>query len=190
MKTKNIELLSKVYDRNERANSFIVKASITQYTDIFNDLDPSPLRKRDLDQDFIAYLVDCSLDIPLKYRLELHIECPKEIEDRTKEERAKAGISTYCNLSMLTTREELKNSYRKAVGYAVIFIALVTIAFAFGPSFERHVITETLREGIFIGGWVFLWEAIAIVFITNKKTITEYRRFKRLEEAAVEFVYF
>ena len=189
MKTKKNELLSKVYDRNIESHAFIIKTLISKYTDIFNDLDPSPLRKRDLDQDFINYLVDCSLDIPLRHKIELHLICPKEIADMAMEERAKAGISTYCNLTMLTLREELKKSYKKAVGYIAIFIVLVSIAFAFGPTFEKHVILETLREGIFIGGWVFLWEAIAIIFLTNKKTISEYKKFERLEDARVEFLY-
>ncbi len=189
MKAKKIELLRKVYDKNEETQAFVIKALITKYTDIFNDLDPSPLRKRDLDQDFINYLVSCSLDIPLKYKTELHFVCPKEIADAAKEERAKAGIGTYCNLTMLTLREELKKSYKRAAGYILIFIALVSIAFAFGPNFEKHVITETLREGIFIGGWVFLWEAIAIVFMKNKKMISEYKRYERLEDSPVEFIY-
>lgn len=190
MKKKIIGLLKKVYDRNEKTGAFIVKTSIDNYTDIFNELDPSPLRRRDLDQDFIAYLVDCSLDIPMKYKLELHIEGPKEIQDKSKEERVKDGIRTYCNLVMLKRKEELNSSYKQVIFYIFIFLTLISIAFTFGPSFEQSVITETLREGIFIGGWVFLWEAIAILFLKNKKTILEFKRFERLENAEVEFIYY
>ena len=186
---KKMDLLKKIYDRNEETKSFIVKTSINQYTDIFNDLDPSPLKKRDLDQDLIKYLLTCSLDIPLKYMIELHFICPSNMEDKTKEERAKTGLKTFCNLTMLTLKEELQNSYKKAFVYIAIFIILISAAFTFGPVFERNVIAETLREGIFIGGWVFLWEAIAIIFIQRKKPISDFKRFERLSNAEILFIY-
>jgi len=189
MITRKIDLLKKIYDRNAENGSFIVKVSINKYTDIFNDLDPSPLRRRDLDQDFISYLEDCSSDIPLKYGMELHILCPEAIHDTVKEERARAGIRTYCNLMMLTCRSRLVSSYKLSTLYVIVFILLESIVFTFGPRLHENIFTETLFQGISIGGWVFLWEAIALLFIKNNKTRIFFKRHQRLENSPVSYFY-
>lgn len=187
MTVRKIDLLKKIYDRNHENGSFLIKVSINRYIDIFNDLDPSPLRKRDLDQDFISYLEDCSSDIPLRYGIELHIFCPAEIRDSVKEDRVRAGIKTYCNLMMLTFKNKLVESYKISAVYMIVFITLMSIAFTIGPKMPVSIITETFLEGVSIGGWVFLWEAIALIFIKNKKTRTLYKRHSRLENAPVYY---
>jgi len=55
----------KINERDEATNGFIMSVAIEKYVDIFNELDPAPFRKRDLDSDHRAYLEESSLDIPL-----------------------------------------------------------------------------------------------------------------------------
>jgi hypothetical protein len=57
----------KIYERDRATNSFIISVAIEKYADIFNELDPAPFRKKDLDHDLRIYLEDSSLDIPIKH---------------------------------------------------------------------------------------------------------------------------
>jgi hypothetical protein len=47
----------------------IISVAIEKCAYIFNELDPAPFRKRDLDHDLRIYLEDSSLDIPLKHKI-------------------------------------------------------------------------------------------------------------------------
>lgn len=184
-----LKLLNKLYEKNSSTNNYIIKISISDYTTIFNDLDPSPLRKRDLDYDFVYYIEDCSSDIPLKYSIEFHIFCPAIKKRIDKEERVKAGIKNYCNYMMLTTQYDLNKSIKSSILYIVIFVSLMLLTFTLSPFFSLNPLTETLQEGMFIGGWVFSWEAIANIFFKDKKLRNNYKKYKRLGNANVTFVY-
>ncbi|XPM57997.2 MAG: hypothetical protein EDM05_009505 [Leptolyngbya sp. IPPAS B-1204] len=49
------------------------------------------------------------------------------------------------------------------------------------------MLTSLLAEGIFIGGWVFLWEAVSLFFFTDLELYERYRAYKRLLNAPVFF---
>ncbi len=189
MKARELDLLSKVFDRNTATGAFIVKTALKEYSDIFSDVDASPIRKRDLDSAYLDYFIDCSEDIPLRYKLELQFLCPGKIQDCAGEGRVKDGLGAYCNIMMLTLSEKIRKSYRKSIGYILVFIILVSSAYGFDASFHKNVFTETLQEGIFVGAWVFMWEAFVILFLNRRDEVMEYKRYERLEKSKVEFRY-
>ena len=44
-----------------------------KYEDIYNEWDPTPFKKRDIEEEFIKYVIDSSTDIPMKYNLDLDL---------------------------------------------------------------------------------------------------------------------
>ena len=72
-----IKFLQSYYPFNKIMNSFVVEIALNSYADIFNDFDPSPYRKKDLNPELMNYLNDCSSDIPLDYPLILQFKLPK-----------------------------------------------------------------------------------------------------------------
>jgi hypothetical protein len=84
----------KIYERDPVTSGFIISTVIGKYADIFNELDPAPFRKRDLDIDLRAYLEECSLDIPLRHKIILQFNVANDLHDAGKEERIKAGLIT------------------------------------------------------------------------------------------------
>ena len=67
----------------------MIEVSLTDYSDIFNGWDPSPVRRRDLDPDLVEFMEHCAADIPLNYPLELQFYVPTEVRDEEKEERTR-----------------------------------------------------------------------------------------------------
>jgi hypothetical protein len=51
----------------------------------------------------------------------------------------------------------------------------------------ENMATSIISEGIFIGGWVFLWEAVSLFFFTNRELYIKYRTYKRLQHTPVIF---
>jgi hypothetical protein len=52
---------------------------------------------------------------------------------------------------------------------------------------EVNVLTSVLTEGLFIGGWVFLWEAVSLFFFSNRDLYYRYRTFRRLRRSEIIF---
>ncbi|MBD2053678.1 hypothetical protein [Leptolyngbya sp. FACHB-60] len=52
---------------------------------------------------------------------------------------------------------------------------------------DINVFTAVLTEGLFIGGWVFLWEAVSLFFFSNRDLYNRYRTYRRLRNSEVIF---
>jgi hypothetical protein len=181
------KLLNEVYKLNPETNSYMFEIRLNNYTDIFNDLDPSPLKRRDLDQDFISYMEDSSLDIPIKHNIELHFQIPEGIKDDKKEERIKAGIKTFYNFNSLYILRELARLYREAGLFSIISLASLFTSFFISSFPDHNYFFRIIVEGFNIGGWVFLWEAINILVFKVRKYKLEIKRYKRMHDADIFF---
>jgi hypothetical protein len=53
----------------------------------------------------------------------------------------------------------------------------------------ENIIISVAREGIFIGGWVFLWEVITNIFIVRREMKQSSLLFQRLLQAEIRFIY-
>lgn len=189
MRTKTVDLLMKIYDREPGTDIFIVKLSIDRYTDIFNGLDPSPLRHRDLAPSVISYLDDCSSDIPLKYKLDIQVICPKEIMNEGRENRTMNGLRTYFNYMLLLLKKDRHMLRKKSVVYFFTSIVLLFLSLYLGSILPGDIFFRTAIEGLSIGGWVFLWEAIVLAFFKSRKLRTKSKRYRRLANAPITFIY-
>jgi hypothetical protein len=189
MNENTVDLLSRIYDREPGTDVFIVKLSIAEYTDIFNELDPSPLRHRDLAHPVISYLDDCSSDIPLKFRFHLQIICPREIMNAGRENRVKNGLKTYFNYMLLLYKKDRHILRKKSIVYFLTSILLIFLSFYIGSKTPSDIFFETIIEGLSIGGWVFLWEAIVLAVFKSRKLRVKSKRYRRLAEAPISFIY-
>jgi len=181
--------LEKIYERDPATNAFIIAAAIEKYTDIFNELDPAPFRKRDLNHDLRVFLEDCSADIPLKHDVILQFNIANELPDAKKEERIKSGLKTYFSFVENLLGGEIRKSYQKSAFYVGIAFFLLFIAYSLRSVATDAVVFRTLVEGINIGGWVFLWEAISTFAFRKRETRSKNKHYKRFSSAQICFNY-
>ncbi|MGA1821897.1 MAG: hypothetical protein ACMUIG_05165 [Thermoplasmatota archaeon] len=187
--TRRSSILDTVYEKDSSSNAFIIKVSIRSYKDIFNDLDPAPFRKRDLDPDLRTYLEDSSIDIPLKNKISLQFSASEQIKDREKEKKVILGLKTYFQFIIRTFQKEISHEYRKGGVYIICSFVLLLLAYYLSSIIPDHFLLITLVEGLFIGGWVFLWEAIAVVVFKNREIRLKLKRYRRLNKAPIRFIY-
>jgi hypothetical protein len=189
MGERTVDLLSRIYDRDPETGNFIIKLSIGEYTDIFNELDPSPMRKRDLASHVVAFLDDCSSDVPLKYGFDIQILAPREIMNEGREHRTMNGLKTYFSYMIFLYRKDLKILGQKALVYFVTSILFLISSLYLSSVFPVGIFFKTIVEGLSIGGWVFLWEAIVLAFFKSRKIRIRRRRYRRLLGATITFIY-
>ena len=66
-------------------------------------------------------------------------------------------------------------------------IIFLWLGIKFSFLIERPVWYSILNEGLVIGGWVFLWEAISLFSFTEFELLFRSRIFSRLHKAPVIF---
>jgi hypothetical protein len=181
--------LEKIYERDPATNSFIIAVAIDDYTDIFNELDPAPFKNRDLNHDLRVYLEDSSVDIPLKHNIILQFNVLNERQDLKREERITFGLKTYFSFVQRQLEREISGSYQKGVFYVGIAFVLLFAAYFLRMVGAQDIITSTALEGITIGGWVFLWEAISTFAFKKRDTRSKSKHYKRFMGATVRFKY-
>jgi len=181
--------LEKIYDRDPVSKAFIISISIDHYGDVFNYLDPAPFKRRDLDPELREYLEACSGDIPLKYPVILQFDSPVAIKDEETEEKVKAGLTTYFQFTTNAFKKDISSSYRKSFTYILTAFLLLGLSFYFHSFIPEESLFSLSAEGFYIGGWVFLWEAIAILVFKNRELYLQYKRYRRLHAATVHFSY-
>lgn len=186
---RNDATLEKIYEKDPATNSFIIAVAIENYTDIFNELDPAPFKNRDLNTDLRVYLEDSSADIPLKNDIILQFNILNERQDLKREERISFGLKTYFSFVQRQLRRQIRQSYQKSVFYVGIAFMLLLAAYSLRTLGGQDIITNTVLEGITIGGWVFLWEAISTFAFKNRSIKSKNKHYKRFMCAQIRFNY-
>jgi hypothetical protein len=184
------EILRKIYDFSESDNAFIIKLSPDSYLDLFNKLDHNPIRKKDLNQSVINYIEDCSDDISLDKNIILEIKIKKVAHSSDLESRVRNGLLNYFEYMVEYYRQKMKKQRSTSLLFVVLFILLATSSLKFASLTvdSKNVLFKTLVQGISIGSWVFLWEAIVGITIKYKPNRMHFRFYKRLLNAKIIFI--
>jgi hypothetical protein len=73
--------------------------------------------------------------------------------------------------------------------YFFTSIVLLFLSLYLGSILPGDIFFRTAIEGLSIGGWVFLWEAIVLAFFKSRKLRTKSKRYRRLANAPITFTY-
>lgn len=188
VKRKKKSTLDRLYSYDKRNNAYKIEISLDKYEDIYNEWDPTPFRKRDIEEEFIKYVIDSSTDIPMKYNLDLYLYIPEKMYDEKKEKAAKAAMKSYFDYLLDRNKRVLSASIARCLRSSFIGVILLSVYY-FSLSDSADDLARVLIEGISILGWVALWdvgEELLLNLITN---YTKRRNLKRISNAKVEFVY-
>jgi len=181
--------LNRIYSQDPASGTYVIEASLNGYLDVFNKWDPAPFERRDLDSHLKRYLEECASDIPLRYPVILCFHVPHEKRDQAKEDLICSGIRTYFSLQIHLVKREIHGHNRRAFYYVLTSIVFLLAAFNLEEVLKGNVLLTILREGLYIGGWVFLWEAMATVTFGKKDLRENRRKCERFRDAEVRFRY-
>jgi hypothetical protein len=179
--------IQKSYRRNPETKAFLLEVDLNRYEDIFNEWDPAPFKRRDLDPDLKAYLECCSNDINLKRDIELLFSVPEDGEDLAKENHVREGLKNFFynekNLVIRERRQSFRRELFTAVAALILLILMVQVS--------RYELTDlglnVLREGLTIGAWVFTWEFTLSFFFRRSEMTRRRQKWQRFSLAKIRF---
>lgn len=166
---------------------------VREVSQLFDVLDPSPYRERDLSHNAVEYIVESVREHPSKTA-----ECMLVIyiENAVNPEEAKANlqhaIQIQFNRRSRVLRRELRDLMRR--GLISLFIGLVFLGgiFIIGQLIQELLgegaFTRLLTESLVIGGWVAMWRPLEIFLYDWWPILGERRLSDRLSRMDVEIV--
>ncbi|TDT51336.1 hypothetical protein [Fonticella tunisiensis] len=186
---KTNDFLQKIYEINPETGNYIIEISLDTYSDIFNDWDHSTIMKRDLNPDLSEFLNGCSADIPLRYGVDIVFYISNQARNREVEEKITQKLKNYYSFYLRSHKRLLKDYYKRTVVYAGASFSFLAASIFLENILPESIFFETLLEGLDIGGWVFLWEAISFFFFRRKKILNTIRGYERFVNSSVYFRY-
>lgn len=176
------------YSFDEEKKAYLIEVSLDDYDDVYDEWDPAPFKKRFIQREFDEFIVDSADDIPLEFNLIIVLYLPKEKKDPDKEIAVDAAYRNYYSYELDKIEKDKAKLAKRDLRYLFTAFAFLTIGYFFKIGWE-NVAMGVINEGIFIVGWVFLWEFFTNFFIIRRELIEEYKAYKRIYISPIKYIY-
>ncbi len=165
------------YQRN-KDGAFKILVALHKYEDVYSDWDPSPFKRRDIEEDFIEYIWDSALDIPINEDMVIVFLVEESLRDDKKEQHLIKALNNHFVYSLNKVERRYFEEKKKSLRYLII--GIVFAFFAYSNIFVGvDLWTKIFEEGIIIGTWVFFWEAFYDLFIECRSFRQEIKLIKK-----------
>ncbi len=180
-------IFAQIYHFDKQTGSYIIEIALEKYEDMFCQWDPAPFKLRDIDPDLELYLEGCSDDIPYKYPVTISFKIPGPHKREKIEAQARNGLKNGFTVKRYFLRKEIGSANKRTLLFFIIGFAFLYVATSFPAKLLDSPFPSLLVEGLFIGGWVFVWEAISLIIFTTRGLHHRYRTYKRLQKSSILF---
>lgn len=143
-----------------------IEVHVTELQQLFNAIDPSPFRERDLDPNAEEFIVGWAREVPGDTDLELAVYVDRLEDPAAATETLRTAIHEFFAYRSRTTRQQLSRTFRVGRISLVIGLAFLALAFGLGDLIANALggrrLGELLRESLVIGGWVAMWKPLEV----------------------------
>jgi hypothetical protein len=174
-------------------DSRVIEVRVAELRQLFNAIDPSPFRQRDLDPRAEEFIVDWSRDFPADAQLALLVHLERAPGQADEAVVLREAIHEFFGERVARTRRRLRELFQR--GRISLAIGLTCLAFSIGIGDALSVFspgsrwTEIVRESLLIGGWVAMWRPLEVFLYDWWPIRAEVRLCDRLSRMPVRIVY-
>jgi hypothetical protein len=156
---------------------------------LFDARDPSPFRERDLDDDFVEYILSSVREVTFSSPLRLVIYIEETERKDLPKDSIREAIRSYFAYKIELQRRGLKAFIKQAqlfllIGFFVLGSCLGVAQSLTIPSPAGAL--GILREGIVIFGWVSIWKPIELILFDWYPLFEKLRFYKKLMGTEIE----
>jgi hypothetical protein len=170
----------------------VIEVRVSELRQLFNSIDPSPFRERDLDPKLEGFIVDWSSEAPADVPLALLLRLDKPANPDDDANVVRDAIHQYFAQRANATRVRLRRLLRVGRVSLAIGLAVVTtftiVAELMGRT-DGSALRRALHESLLIGGWVAMWRPLEILLYDWWPIRAEARLFDRLAVMPVRITY-
>ena len=146
-------------------NCELIEVRVSELKQLFNAIDPSPFRERDLDPNAEEFIVDWAKEASpsATFGLAVYLDRPAGLPDEPAELRE--AIHGFFRHRAALSRRRLRELFRRgrtslAIGVCALGVSLAAGNLV-GPFFSNHI-ADIFKESLLIGGWVAMWRPMEI----------------------------
>jgi len=144
----------------------VIQVHVAELKQLFNSIDPSPFRNKDLDPKAEEFIVGWARDMPRDEPLGLVIDLDRPAGLPDEAAVLRDAIHEFFLQRAHTFRRRLRELFRLGRTSLVIGLIALAAAIALGDFLASLMkgsrIGEILRESLTIGGWVSMWRPLEI----------------------------
>lgn len=144
----------------------VIEVHVGELKQLFDAIDPSPFRDRDLDPKAEEFIVGWAKDLPKNAVLALVVDLDREAGLPDEAAVLRDAIHEFFRHRAETYRQRLRELFR--VGRTSLLIGLVALAAAIALGdflanlMKGSRVGEIVRESFTIGGWVSMWRPLEV----------------------------
>lgn len=176
----------------ERRHHETIEVHVTELQQLFNAIDPSPFRERDLDPNAEEFIVGWAREVPRDTDLELAVYVDRLADPATDAETLRTAVREFFAYRSRTVTQDLRRRFR--IGRISLAIGLACLAVSFGlgdliaNALSGRRFGELLRESLVIGGWVAMWRPLEVFLYDWWPIRSDARLLQRLSTMPVRIV--
>ena len=144
----------------------VIEVHVAELKQLFNSIDPSPFRNKDLDPKAEEFIIGWAKDLPKDVPLGLVVDLDRPAGLPDEAAVLRDAVHEFFRQRALAYRRRLRELFR--VGRTSLVIGLFTLAAAIalgdflGSLLKGSHVGEILRESLTIGGWVSMWRPLEV----------------------------
>lgn len=190
MKCKESKIkYEKLYRKNDNTGNVIIDVVLEDYMNFFDEWDNASFKKRDMHPELAKFLDRCSEDIPIKENMEINFCVKHENKDEEKEKLIICSYKGYYAFYNRIKEKKIRGHLYKALLLVMTSISILLCYELLSNVLPESVWSTLLFEGMIIGGWVFLWEALHVITFHRHEHVLRNKEIKRLLRAPIIFEY-
>jgi hypothetical protein len=146
-------------------NCQLIEVHVSELKQLFNAIDPSPFRERDLDPDAEEFITDWAREASPEatFGLAVYLDRPAGLANEPAELRE--AIHGFFRHRAEVSRRRLRELFRRGRTSLAIGACALAVSVAGGnlvASFFNTHLAEILKESLLIGGWVAMWRPMEV----------------------------
>jgi hypothetical protein len=169
-----------------------IEVRVAELRQLFNSIDPSPFRDRDLDPRAEEFIVGWARDLPRDTSLTLLVHLERAAGLAEEATLLGDAIRQYFKGRAAGARRNLRELFRRGRISLVIALAFLGLSLTLGDlirNISDAGFAAVLREGFVIGGWVAMWRPLEVFLYDWWPIRAEIRLLDRLSEMPVRIEY-
>ncbi len=143
-----------------------IEVRVAELRQLFNAIDPSPFRERDLDPRAEEFIVEWARDFPRDARLALLVHLERGAGQTDEAPMLAESIHQNFKQRTVDSRRRLRELFRRGRISLVIALAFLVASIAVGDAVANPLrdtrFAEVIREGLLIVGWVATWRPLEV----------------------------
>lgn len=160
-----------------------IEVRVKSARQLFDARDPAPFRERDLDDDFVEYIVSAVREFSISSSLKIVIYVEENENKDLPKDSIREAIRSYFSYRIDLQRGDLKNFIKRAQLFLLIGLVILVSCISLAQSLSLPSPPGALgifREGLVIFGWVSIWKPIELVLFDWYPLFEKLRFYKKL----------